>query len=172
MNKQLGLSASQFRICRRHFFLGYTLVRDTQQPAALPGRRATLARPHHDQLGIVSTAMIFVGRAEQFLWAAAAAWNHRSRILSGRDVLSRRLVSGPVPHPDAGLVPGRDSIVLADRRPDLRRAAPDGRNLGPCRMAVDVIGVSLPCIPLGLLTLRWLTDRSAGSDLAHARRAR
>ena len=116
MNQQLGLTAVPVRFCRGRLLSRLFAVRSTEQSDALSFRRAALARPHHDQLGHRVGGDRFRGRAEQLLRASPAARDHGSRVLSGRDVLSRRLVSRPIPHADAGLVPGRDSLVLAGRQ--------------------------------------------------------
>jgi len=113
-------------------------VRDTQQPHALSLRRAALACPYHDQLGAGVGGQRLCHRTAQLLRRAVSARCRRSRLFPRRDVLPRRLVSGAIPYPDAGLVPDRDSRIRPDRRPGLRHAAADGRHLGTGRMAMAV----------------------------------
>jgi ACS family tartrate transporter-like MFS transporter len=159
MNKQLGLSASQFGFAAGIFFLGYTLF---EIPSNLLlcrfGARRWLARIMISW-GIVSTAMIFVvgpnsfyglrlllGIAEAGFFPGVtfflAAWfpvQFRTRMLAwfliGIPVSS--LVGGPI----CGGLLQMDGIW------------------GLAGWQWMFIGVSLPCIPLGLLTLRWLSDR-------------
>jgi ACS family tartrate transporter-like MFS transporter len=159
MNKQLGLSASQFGLAAGIFFLGYSLF---EIPSNLLlyrfGARRWLARIMISW-GIVSTAMIFVvgpnsfyalrlllGIAEAGFFPGVtfflAAWfpvQFRTRMLAwfliGIPVSS--LVGGPI---CGGLLQMEGIWGLAGWQ-------------------WLFIGVSLPCIPLGLLTLRLLADR-------------
>jgi MFS family permease len=161
MNKQLGLSASQFGLAAGIFFLGYSLF---EIPSNLMlyrfGARRWLARIMISW-GIVSTAMIFVvgpnsfyalrlllGIAEAGFFPGVtfflAAWfpvQFRTRMLAwfliGIPLSS--LVGGPI----CGGLLQMDGIW------------------GLAGWQWLFIGVSLPCIPLGLLTLRWLADRPA-----------
>jgi MFS transporter, ACS family, tartrate transporter len=159
MNKQLGLSASQFGFAAGIFFLGYTLF---EIPSNLllyrVGARRWLARIMISW-GIVSTAMIFVVGPNSFYGLRLllgiteagffpgvtfflAAWfpvQFRTRMLAwflvGIPLSS--LIGGPI----CGGLLQMDGIW------------------GLAGWQWMFIGVSLPCIPLGLLTLRWLTDR-------------
>jgi MFS transporter, ACS family, tartrate transporter len=159
MNKQLGLSASQFGFAAGIFFLGYSLF---EIPSNLMlyrfGARRWLARIMISW-GIVSTAMVFVvgpnsfyalrlllGIAEAGFFPGVtfflAAWfpvQFRTRMLAwfliGIPLSS--LVGGPI----CGGLLQMDGIW------------------GLAGWQWLFIGVSLPCIPLGLLTLRWLADR-------------
>jgi MFS family permease len=159
MNKQLGLSASQFGLAAGIFFLGYSLF---EIPSNLLlyrfGARRWLARIMISW-GIVSTAMVFVvgpnsfyalrlllGIAEAGFFPGVtfflAAWfpvQFRTRMLAwfliGIPVSS--LVGGPI---CGGLLQMEGIWGLAGWQ-------------------WLFIGVSLPCIPLGLLTLRLLADR-------------
>jgi ACS family tartrate transporter-like MFS transporter len=159
MNKQLGLSASQFGLAAGIFFLGYSLF---EIPSNLMlyrfGARRWLARIMISW-GIVSTAMVFVvgpnsfyalrlllGIAEAGFFPGVtfflAAWfpvQFRTRMLAwfliGIPLSS--LVGGPI----CGGLLQMDGIW------------------GLAGWQWLFIGVSLPCIPLGLLTLRWLADR-------------
>jgi MFS transporter, ACS family, tartrate transporter len=159
MNKQLGLSASQFGLAAGIFFVGYSLF---EVPSNLMlyrfGARRWLARIMISW-GIVSTAMVFVvgpnsfyalrlllGIAEAGFFPGVtfflAAWfpiQFRTRMLAwfliGIPVSS--LVGGPI----CGLLLQMEGIW------------------GLAGWQWLFIGVSLPCIPLGLLTLRWLADR-------------
>src|SRR5580704_91394 len=159
MNKQLGLSASQFGFAAGIFFLGYTVF---EIPSNLllyrVGARRWLARIMISW-GIVSTAMIFVVGPNSFYGLRLllgiteagffpgvtfflAAWfpvQFRTRMLAwflvGIPLSS--LIGGPI----CGGLLQMDGI------------------LGLAGWQWMFIGVSLPCIPLGLLTLRWLTDR-------------
>src|ERR1700681_2677528 len=128
MNKQLGLSASQFGLAAGILFLGYCLF---EVPSNLLlyrfGARRWLARIMISW-GIVSAATIFVVGPNSFYALRLLLGIAGAGVLSGGGFLARRLVPGPVPHPDAGLVPDRDSPILAGRRPDLRPAAADGRD--------------------------------------------
>src|ERR1700686_3441164 len=136
MNQQLGLSAGQFGLAAGIFFLGYSLF---EGPSNLMlyryGARRWLARIMISW-GLVSAGPRLCRWSQQFLRTAPSAGHRGSRILSRRDLLSRRLVSGSIPHPDAGVVSDRDSGILAGRRPGVRHAAADGRNLGTGRMAM------------------------------------
>jgi len=159
MNKQLGLSASQFGLAAGIFFLGYSSF---EIPSNLLlyrfGARRWLARIMISW-GIVSTAMVFVvgpnsfyalrlllGIAEAGFFPGVtfflAAWfpvQFRTRMLAwfliGIPVSS--LVGGPI----CGALLQMEGIW------------------GLAGWQWLFIGVSLPCIPLGLLTLRWLADR-------------
>jgi ACS family tartrate transporter-like MFS transporter len=159
MNKQLGLSASQFGLAAGIFFLGYSSF---EIPSNLLlyrfGARRWLARIMISW-GIVSTAMIFVVGPNSFyalrlllgiteagffpgVTFFLAAWfpvQFRTRMLAwfliGIPVSS--LVGGPI---CGGLLQMEGIWGLAGWQ-------------------WLFIGVSLPCIPLGLLTLRWLADR-------------
>src|SRR3984893_14439769 len=159
MNQQLGLSAGQFGLAAGIFFLGYTLF---EIPSTLMlyrfGARRWLARIMITW-GLVSTAMVFVvgpnsfyalrlllGIAEAGIFPGVtfflAAWfpvQFRTRMLAwfliGIPVSS--LVGGPI----CGLLLQMEGIW------------------GLAGWQWLFIGVSLPCIPLGLLTLRWLADR-------------
>jgi ACS family tartrate transporter-like MFS transporter len=159
MNKQLGLSASQFGLAAGIFFLGYSLF---EIPSNLMlyrfGARRWLARIMISW-GIVSTAMVLVvgpnsfyalrlllGIAEAGFFPGVtfflAAWfpvQFRTRMLAwfliGIPLSS--LVGGPI----------CGGLLLMDGI------------WGLAGWQWLFIGVSLPCIPLGLLTLRWLADR-------------
>jgi MFS transporter, ACS family, tartrate transporter len=161
MNQQLGLSPSQFGLAAGIFFVGYSLF---EIPSNLMlyrfGARRWLARIMISW-GIVSTAMIFVvgpnsfyalrlllGIAEAGFFPGVtfflAAWfpvQFRTRMLAwfliGIPLSS--LIGGPI----CGLLLQMDGIW------------------GLAGWQWLFIGVSLPCIPLGLLTLRWLADRPA-----------
>jgi ACS family tartrate transporter-like MFS transporter len=161
MNQQLGLSPSQFGLAAGIFFVGYSLF---EIPSNLMlyrfGARRWLARIMISW-GIVSTAMIFVvgpnsfyalrlllGIAEAGFFPGVtfflAAWfpvQFRTRMLAwfliGIPLSS--LIGGPI----CGLLLQMDGI------------------LGLAGWQWLFIGVSLPCIPLGALTLRWLADRPA-----------
>ncbi len=161
MNQQLGLSPSQFGLAAGIFFVGYSLF---EIPSNLMlyrfGARRWLARIMISW-GIVSTAMIFVvgpnsfyalrlllGIAEAGFFPGVtfflAAWfpvQFRTRMLAwfliGIPLSS--LIGGPI----CGLLLQMDGI------------------LGLAGWQWLFIGVSLPCIPLGMLTLRWLADRPA-----------
>ena len=161
MNKQLGLSPSQFGLAAGIFFLGYSTF---EIPSNLMlyrfGARRWLARIMISW-GIVSTAMIFVvgpnsfyglrlllGIAEAGFFPGVtfflAAWfpiQYRTRMLAwfliGIPLSS--LIGGPI---CAQLLQMEGIWGLAGWQ-------------------WLFIGVSLPCIPLGLLTLRWLADRPA-----------
>src|SRR5260370_36780622 len=159
MNQQLGLSASQFGLAAGIFFVGYSLF---EIPSNLLlyrfGARRWLARIMISW-GIVSTAMVFVvgpnslyalrlllGIAEAGFFPGVtfflAAWfpvQFRTRMLAwfliGIPVSS--LVGGPI----CGLLLQMAWIW------------------GLAGWHWFFIGVSLPCIPLGLLTLRLLAAR-------------
>lgn len=159
MNKQLGLSASQFGLAAGIFFVGYSLF---EVPSNLMlyrfGARRWLARIMISW-GIVSTAMVFVvgpnsfyalrlllGIAEAGFFPGVtfflAAWfpvQFRTRMLAwfliGIPLSS--LIGGPI----CGLLLQMEGIW------------------GLAGWQWLFIGVSLPCIPLGLLTLHWLADR-------------
>jgi MFS transporter, ACS family, tartrate transporter len=159
MNKQLGLSASQFGLAAGIFFLGYSLF---EIPSNLMlyrfGARRWLARIMISW-GIVSTAMIFVvgpnsfyalrlllGIAEAGFFPGVtfflAAWfpvQFRTRMLAW--FLIGIPLSSLIGGPTCGALLQMDGIW------------------GLAGWQWMFIGVSLPCIPLGLLTLRWLTDR-------------
>jgi MFS transporter, ACS family, tartrate transporter len=158
MNKQLGLSASQFGFAAGIFFLGYSLF---EVPSNLLlyrfGARRWLARIMITW-GIVSAATAFVvgpnsfyglrlllGIAEAGFFPGVtfflAAWfpaQFRTRMLAwfliGIPLSS--LIGGPV----CGLLLQMDGIW------------------GLAGWQWLFLLVSLPCIPLGLLTLRWLAD--------------
>jgi ACS family tartrate transporter-like MFS transporter len=159
MNKQLGLSASQFGFAAGIFFLGYSLF---EIPSNLMlyrfGARRWLARIMISW-GIISAGMIFVvgpnsfyalrlllGIAEAGFFPGVtfflAAWfpvQFRTRMLAwfliGIPLSS--LIGGPI---CGGLLQMEGIWGLAGWQ-------------------WLFIGVSLPCVPLGLLTLRWLADR-------------
>src|SRR5471030_1849841 len=159
MNKQLGLSPSQFGLAAGIFFLGYSSF---EIPSNLMlyrfGARRWLARIMISW-GIVSTAMVFVvgpnsfyalrlllGIAEAGFFPGVtfflAAWlpiQFRTRMLAwfliGIPLSS--LIGGPI----CALLLQMEGIW------------------GLAGWQWLFIGVSLPCIPLGLLTLRWLADR-------------
>ncbi len=164
MNKQLGLSAAQFGFAAGIFFLGYSLF---EMPSNLLlyrfGARRWLARIMISW-GIVSAATIFVvgpnsfyglrlllGIAESGFFPGVtfflAAWfpaQYRTRMLAwfliGIPLSS--LIGGPI----CGLLLQMDGIW----------------HLAGWQWLF--IGVSLPCIPLGLLTLRLLSDRPETAD--------
>jgi ACS family tartrate transporter-like MFS transporter len=159
MNKQLGLSSAQFGLAAGIFFVGYCLF---EIPSNLLlyrfGARRWIARIMISW-GLVSTAMVFVvgpnsfyalrlllGIAEAGFFPGVtfflAAWfpvQFRTRMLAwfliGIPVSS--LVGGPI---CGGLLQMEGIWGLAGWQ-------------------WLFIGVSLPCIPLGLLTLRLLADR-------------
>jgi MFS transporter, ACS family, tartrate transporter len=163
MNKQLGLSASQFGFAAGIFFLGYTLF---EIPSNLLlyrfGARRWLARIMISW-GIVSTAMVFVVGPNSFYGLRLllgiteagffpgvtfflAAWfpvQFRTRMLAwfliGIPLSS--LIGGPI----CGGLLQMDGIG------------------GLAGWQWMFIGVSLPCIPLGILTLRWLADSPASA---------
>jgi len=159
MNKELGLSAGQFGLAAGIFFLGYCLF---EVPSNLLlyrfGARRWLARIMISW-GIVSAATIFVvgpnsfyalrlllGVAEAGFFPGVtfflAAWfpaQYRTRMLAwfliGIPLSS--LIGGPV----CGLLLQMDGIS------------------GLAGWQWMFLGVSLPCIPIGLLTLHLLADR-------------
>jgi ACS family tartrate transporter-like MFS transporter len=159
MNKQLGLSPSQFGFAAGILFLGYTLF---EIPSNLMlyrvGARRWLARIMISW-GIVSAATAFVVGANSFyalrlllgimeagffpgVTFFLAAWfpaQFRTRMLAwflvGIPLSS--LLGGPI----CGALLQMDGIW------------------GLAGWQWLFIGVSVPCIPLGLLTLRFLSDR-------------
>src|SRR5471032_1111841 len=159
MNQQLGLTAGQFGLAAGIFFLGYSTF---EIPSNLMlyrfGARRWLARIMISW-GIVSTAMIFVvgpnsfyslrlllGIAEAGFFPGVtfflAAWfpiQYRTRMLAwfliGIPLSS--LIGGPI----CGMLLQMDGIW------------------GLAGWQWLFILVSLPCIPLGVLTLRLLADR-------------
>ena len=80
------------------------------------GRRAALDRADHDQLGPGVGGDGFVIGPNSFYGLRFLLGIMEAGFFPGRDVLSRRLVSGAIPHADAGLVPGRHSRVFAGRQ--------------------------------------------------------
>jgi MFS transporter, ACS family, tartrate transporter len=161
MNRQLGLSSAQFGLAAGIFFVGYCLF---EIPSNLLlyrfGARRWIARIMISW-GLVSAAMIFVvgpnsfyalrlllGIAEAGFFPGVtfflAAWfpvQFRTRMLAwfliGIPLSS--LVGGPI---CGGLLQMEGIWGLSGWQ-------------------WLFLGVSLPCIPLGLLTLRWLADRPA-----------
>src|ERR1700676_4450122 len=159
MNQQLGLTAAQFGFGAGIFFLGYSLF---EIPSNLLlyrfGARRWLARIMITW-GMVSAATALVvgpnsfyaarlllGIAEAgffpgvtFFLAAWFPFQFRTRMLAwfliGIPLSS--LIGGPI----CGALLQMDGIW------------------GLAGWQWMFIGVSLPCIPLGLLTLRWLADR-------------
>jgi MFS family permease len=159
MNKQLGLSPGQFGLAAGIFFLGYCIF---EVPSNLMlycfGARRWLARIMISW-GIVSAATIFVvgpnsfyalrlllGVAEAGFFPGVtfflAAWfpaQYRTRMLAwfliGIPLSS--LIGGPI----CGLLLQMDGVW------------------GLAGWQWMFLGVSLPCIPLGLLTLHLLDDR-------------
>jgi MFS family permease len=163
MNQQLGLSSAQFGLAAGIFFVGYCLF---EIPSNLLlyrfGARRWLARIMISW-GLVSAAMVFVvgpnsfyalrlllGIAEAGFFPGVtfflAAWfpvQFRTRMLAwfliGIPLSS--LVGGPI---CGGLLQMEGIWGLSGWQ-------------------WLFLGVSLPCIPLGLLTLRWLADRPASA---------
>src|ERR1700722_19677935 len=159
MNKQLGLSASQFGFAAGIFFLGYTVF---EIPSNLLlyrfGARRWISRIMISW-GIVSTAMVFVVGPNSFYGLRLllgimeagffpgvtfflAAWfpvQFRTRMLAwfliGIPLSS--LIGGPI----CGGLLQMDGVW------------------GLAGWQWLFIGVSLPCIPLGFATLYWLSDR-------------
>jgi MFS transporter, ACS family, tartrate transporter len=164
MNKQLGLSPGQFGLAAGIFFAGYCTF---EIPSNLMlyrfGARRWLARIMISW-GIVSAATAFVvgpnsfyalrfllGIAEAGFFPGVtfflAAWfptQFRTRMLAwflvGIPLSS--LIGGPI----CGLLLQLDGIW------------------GIAGWQWLFIGVSLPCIPLGVLTLRWLDDRPENAN--------
>src|SRR6202140_76647 len=159
MNQQLGLSASQFGLAAGIFFLGYSLF---EIPSNLMlyrfGARRWLARIMISW-GIVSAATIFVvgpnsfyalrlllGIAEAGFFPGVtfflAAWfpaQYRTRMLAW--FLIGIPLSSLIGSPVCGMLLQMDGIW------------------GFAGWQWLFLGVSLPCIPLGLLTLWLLADR-------------
>ena len=171
MNKQLGLSPGQFGLAAGIFFAGYCTF---EIPSNLMlyrfGARRWLARIMISW-GIISAATAFVvgpnsfyalrfllGIAEAGFFPGVtfflAAWfptQFRTRMLAwflvGIPLSS--LIGGPI----CGLLLQLDGIW------------------GIAGWQWLFIGVSLPCIPLGVLTLRWLDDRPENANwLSHEER--
>ncbi len=166
MNQQLGLTAGQFGLAAGIFFLGYSTF---EIPSNLMlyrfGARRWLARIMISW-GIVSAATAFVVGPNSFYGLRLllgiteagffpgvtfflAAWfpaQYRTRMLAwflvGIPLSS--LVGGPV----CGMLLQMDGIW------------------GLAGWQWLFLLVSLPCIPLGLLTLRLLADHPRGRDLA------
>jgi MFS family permease len=164
MNQQLGLSASQFGFAAGIFFLGYSLF---EVPSNLMlyrlGARRWLARIMISW-GLVSAATAFVvgpnsfyavrlalGVAEAGFFPGVtfflAAWfpaQFRTRMLAWFlvGIPASSLIGGPV----CGLLLQMDGIW------------------GLAGWQWLFLLVSLPCIPLGLLTLRLLSDRPDSAD--------
>src|SRR5580698_977045 len=158
MNQQLGLSASQFGLAAGIFFLGYSLF---EVPSNLLlyrfGARRWLARIMISW-GIVSAATAFVvgpnsfyalrlllGIAEAGFFPGVtfflAAWfpaQYRTRMLAWFlvGIPASSVIGGPI----CGLLLQMDGIW------------------GLAGWQWLFLMVSLPCIPLGLLTLRFLAD--------------
>src|SRR5580692_9002649 len=158
MNQQLGLTASQFGFAAGVFFLGYSLF---EIPSNLMlyrfGARRWLARIMISW-GLVSAATAFVVGPNSFyalrlllgiteagffpgVTFFLAAWfptQYRTRILAWFlvGIPASSLIGGPV----CGMLLQMDGIW------------------GLAGWQWLFLLVSLPCIPLGLLTLRWLAD--------------
>src|SRR5882724_13235351 len=163
MNQQLGLSASQFGLAAGIFFLGYSLF---EVPSNLMlyrfGARRWLCRIMISW-GIVSAATAFVVGPNSFYGLRLllgiteagffpgvtfflAAWfpaQYRTRMLAWFlvGIPASSLIGGPV----CGALLQMDGI------------------LGLAGWQWLFLLVSLPCIPLGFLTLRFLTDRPEGA---------
>jgi MFS transporter, ACS family, tartrate transporter len=163
MNQQLGLSASQFGFAAGIFFLGYSVF---EIPSNLMlyrfGARRWLAQIMISW-GIVSAATAFVvgpnslyairlilGIAEAGFFPGVtfflAAWfpaQYRTRMLAWFlvGIPASSLIGGPV----CGALLQMDGI------------------LGLAGWQWLFLLVSLPCIPLGFLTLRFLSDRPEGA---------
>ncbi len=169
MNQQLGLSASQFGLAAGIFFVGYSLF---EIPSNLLlyrfGARRWLARIMISW-GIVSTAMVFVVGPNSFYALRLLLGIAEAGFFPGVTFFLAAwfpLVPGPIPHADAGVVPDRNSLVLAGRRPDLRPAVADGGDLGSRRMAMVVHRCQPALHPPGLADAA-LARRSPGyRDLA------
>ena len=138
MNKELGFTRDRVRHRRRRPVHRLHRVRGPEQPRALPVRRAALDRAHHDHLGHRVGADRAGRRRQVLLPRAVRARRRRSRVLPRRRLLFRGVVSDPIPHPHAGLVPRRHPAVLGDRRPDLRPAPGARRRARPQGLAVAV----------------------------------
>jgi MFS transporter, ACS family, tartrate transporter len=171
MNKQLGLSPGQFGLAAGIFFAGYcTFEIPSNLMLYRVGARRWLARIMISW-GIVSAATAFVvgpnsfyalrfllGIAEAGFFPGVtfflAAWfptQFRTRMLAwflvGIPLSS--LIGGPI----CGLLLQLDGIW------------------GIAGWQWLFIGASLPCIPLGVLTLRWLDDRPEHANwLSHGER--
>jgi MFS transporter, ACS family, tartrate transporter len=171
MNRQLGLSPGQFGLAAGIFFAGYcTFEIPSNLMLYRVGARRWLARIMISW-GIVSAATAFVvgpnsfyalrfllGIAEAGFFPGVtfflAAWfptQFRTRMLAwflvGIPLSS--LIGGPI----CGLLLQLDGIW------------------GIAGWQWLFIGVSLPCIPLGVLTLRWLDDRPENANwLSHEER--
>src|ERR1700753_3780284 len=131
MNQQLGLTAGQFGLAAGVFFLGYSTF---EIPSNLMlyrfGARRWLARIMISW-GLVSAATAFVVGPNSFYAARLLLRIAEAGFFPG-------VVSGAVSDADAGVVPDRDSRFRAGRRPRLRDAAADGRNLGARGLAMAV----------------------------------
>ena len=138
MNQAIGLTATQFGFGAGVFFLGYCLLEIPSNIALYRvGARRWLSRIMISW-GLASAATALAVGPQQLLRAASAARRRRGRILPGRGVLSRDVVSRAVPHADDRVVHGGDSGVVGHRWSDVRLAARTRRTGWACRLAVAV----------------------------------
>ena len=127
MNQAIGLTATQFGFGAGVFFIGYCLLEVPSNIALYRvGARVWLSRIMISW-GLVSAATAFAVGPNSFYALRSAARRRRSRLLPGRGVLSRDLVSRAVSDADDRVVHGGDSGVVGHRRTGVGLAAEHGR---------------------------------------------
>ena len=170
MNQAIGLTATQFGFGAGVFFVGYCLLEIPSNIALYRVGARRLAVAHHDLVGAGVGGDGAGGRAQQFLRAAPAARRRRSRILPGRGVLSRDVVSRAVPHAHDRVVHGGDSGVVGHRWPDVRAGCSGSNGVGGLAgwqwmflleglpVVFDRRRRCSGCSPIVPRTSTWLTD--------------
>ena len=160
MNKEIGLTATQFGRGAGILFLGYCFL---EVPSNMilyrVGARRWIARIMISW-GLISAATVFVTGPAQLLPAPLPARRRRGGVLSGRGVLPRPLVSGRVPHARDRVVHGGDPDLVGRGRRAVRVAAADGRHrrTWPAGSGCS-FSKGLPVVVLGLVVLKVMTER-------------
>ena len=138
MNRDIGLTRLAIRLGGRVVVRQLQHLRNPEQSDPVPVRCTALDCAHHDHLGHHRCSECFCGRTKQFLHRPPAVGRCGSRVLPRHHVFPRCLVSGAVPRPRVGVVPGGDPGIIGAWRPDLRVIVANGWAGRPGRMAMDV----------------------------------
>ena len=176
-----GLHGSRVRVRRRRVLHRLRAVRGAEQSAALSRRRAALVRPHHDHVGAAWQRDGARARRDVVLRAAFPARRRGSRLLSGRDLLSRQLVSQLATRTRRGGIHDGEPVVVGDWRSSGGPPAHAGFEDGAGRLAMAVSDRGhprrrarrgRPCLPARYTRRRALALAEAACRAERTRAAR
>ena len=136
MNKDLGLTATQFGFIAGTFYVGYCLFEIPSECCAAAFWREALARPNHGLLGTRGGWYLSRAGPNESGGVPLPHWRVRGRLLPGRHVLPLCVVSRRGSGASIRLVQHRQSDVFRDQWSVVNFATRTERSSGARRVAL------------------------------------